>query len=79
MEYFWRATGVSVIGSVVMKAVHLSALLRKKYGVAFDRDCLSGLKILRKDRGQVLRRGRVVKRDFMRHPDFKGVDFGVAM
>lgn len=70
--------GIGAIGKAKLKLLHPSEPLRERFGVAFDRDSLEGLTIERRDEGKVSRRGRVIDRYHVTHPDFVGIEFVVA-
>ena len=70
--------GIGAIGTAKLKCLHPSEPLRERFGVAFDRDALEGLTIERRDQGKVSRRGRVIDRYHVTHPDFAGIEFVVA-
>ncbi|KAL9187551.1 hypothetical protein ACHAXT_001654 [Thalassiosira profunda] len=70
--------GVGAVGSAKMTTIHPHAPLLARFSTRYDRDRLLGLQILRKDRGQISRTGRVVDRYFVKHADFPGVEFKVS-
>ena len=71
--------GIGAIGKAKLVELHPSEELKKKYGTAFDRDYLHGLVIQRKDRGKVSKRGRVIDRYHVTHPDFPNFEFMVSI
>jgi len=57
-----------------MVNLHPSQPLRDKFGTQYERDYLDGLIIIGRSRGKVSRKGRVVNRFEVQHPDLPNVD-----
>jgi hypothetical protein len=71
-----KRPGIGAVGMTKMVNLHPSEPLKTRFGTGYDRDYLSGLIIIGKDRGKVSRKGRSdVDRYSVQHPDFPDVDF----
>jgi hypothetical protein len=69
---------VGAIGKAKMKSLYPSQPLHEKYGMAYDCKYLNGLEILCGNKGSVSKKGRIVDRYIVRHPDFGEEEFMVA-
>jgi hypothetical protein len=69
-----KRSGIGAIGRTKMVNLHPSQPLRDKFGTQYERDYLDGLIIIGRSRGKVSRKGRIVNRFEVQHPDLPNVD-----
>ena len=70
-----KQPGIGAVGKTKMVNLHPSQPLKERFGTGYEHDYLDGLVILGKDRGKVSKKGRVVERFSVQHPDLPNIDF----